>query len=224
MVSKGSTDLHSQLYNLGAYEFEKFVADLWAAHSWETERTTDSQDHGVDVFASKEDTIQHKIAIQAKRYGPNKTVGEPEIREYLGVKYQDPSIDAVVIVTTAEFTRDAEDWADENSVQLVDGDDLIEMIDEVEESESISQYISARNSNPEEADSFIETEQDEQFASGDGVSSDVQSDETEQHERPDYYRGFVGQVRMFSDLFRVFYYKYIFGVKSEDMDQYLPNR
>ena len=70
--------------------------------------------------------------IQAKRYGPNTTVGSPEVQQYASLRLQEDAVDTVTIVTTGEFSRQAEDLAPDLDVVLVDGEELLGVLDELE--------------------------------------------------------------------------------------------
>jgi len=78
------------------------------------------------VIAKKDEAFKQKMLIQAKRYGEGNKVGAPEIREYDSLRRQEDNVDAVVVVTTSSFTREAERTADDLNVKLVDGKTLID--------------------------------------------------------------------------------------------------
>jgi len=118
-----------RLQNVDPYEFEHFVGDLWEQDGWQTTVSQGSQDLGLDVEAVRTGTIDQKLAIQAKRYADDNKVGRPKVQRYHSLKQQDTDADAAVVVTTSTFTDTAEDWAGEHNVKLVDGSDLVDMID-----------------------------------------------------------------------------------------------
>lgn len=130
-MSKGQSaeDLRARMQEIDPYEFEDFVADVWNDRGWETEVSQGSNDMGVDIEAWKSDgLVDQKAVIQAKRYSDGNKVGRPKIQQYHSLKQQDSDADAAVVVTTSEFTRGAEEWADEHNVKLVDGEDLVNII------------------------------------------------------------------------------------------------
>lgn len=122
-----SSDRLAELRDLDPYEFEHYVASVWEARGWETEVQQQSRDQGIDVIAKKTDPFEQTQVIQAKRYGPNTKVGSPEIQQYASLRTQVPESDAVVVVTTGEFTDDARDLAEQLNVKLVDGQQLLDM-------------------------------------------------------------------------------------------------
>lgn len=106
------------------YEFEELVADVWEAQGYETTVTSGSSDRGIDVIAEKDGLVGEKVLIQAKRYGEGNKVGSREIREYGSLRRQEENVDAVIVVTTSSFTREAENTAEDLNVKLVDGESL----------------------------------------------------------------------------------------------------
>jgi hypothetical protein len=125
---------------MDSYDFEHLVADLWARQGWDTEVSQASSDAGIDVIATKENPYPQKKLIQAKRYGSNTTVGSPDMQQYYSLKEQEENVDSVVIVTSNEFTRDAEKRAQELNVKTVDGDELVELIDRLNGYSLLNKY------------------------------------------------------------------------------------
>lgn len=122
------------------WEFEHFVADLWARQGWETEVEQQSDDAGVDVRAVKTDPFDQKVLLQAKRYDSDNRVGGPEVQQYAALKQQEPDTDYVIVVTTSEFTDPAYARADEMNVKLVDGTDLVDIIREYDAWDLFEKY------------------------------------------------------------------------------------
>ena len=132
----------NRLQQMGNYDFEHFVGDLWERMGWTCEVSQESVDAGVDVVAKKSNPYPQKELIQAKRYGPNTTVGGPDIQQYASLKHQESGVDSVVVVTSNSFTRAAEERANELNVKLVDGDGLVSMIDDLNAEDLVKQYAS----------------------------------------------------------------------------------
>lgn len=116
------------LSQIDPYDFEKLVAKIWEEHGWETTVTSSSQDRGIDVIAKQELPIELKLLIQAKAYSVSNTIGSDEVRKYRTLYEQDPEADAVAIVTTGQFTSQAESLADDLSIRLVDGVEVMNLI------------------------------------------------------------------------------------------------
>jgi restriction system protein len=111
------------------YAFEEFVGDVWEHLGWQTRVVGEPGDRGIDVVATNGD---EKQLIQAKRYGPNTTVGSPEVQQYASLRLQEENVDQVTIVTTGEFSRQAKELAPELAVILVDGEGLLDVLSEIE--------------------------------------------------------------------------------------------
>jgi hypothetical protein len=134
-------ELKTVLLQMDPYEFEHFVADLWVRMGWETEVSDESMDEGVDVIARKQSPYEQTTLIQAKRYGPNTTVGSPDIQQYASLDRQYTGVDKVVVVTTNEFTNQARDLAERLNVKLIDGDTLAELVVEHDALDLVDEYL-----------------------------------------------------------------------------------
>ncbi|SNR56227.1 restriction endonuclease [Halorubrum vacuolatum] len=137
----GPDDLKAVLQRMDPYEFEHFIGALWDRMGWETSVSTESMDEGVDVTARKESPYPQTLLIQAKRYGPNTTVGSPDVQQYASLRHQYAGVDKVLIVTTNEFTGQAKDLADRLNVKLIDGDDLARLIIEREALDLVADFL-----------------------------------------------------------------------------------
>jgi restriction system protein len=121
--------LRRRLQQMDPYDFEEFVADVWEYLDWETRVVGEPGDQGIDVIATNG---ERKQLIQAKRYGPNTTVGSPEVQQYASLRLQEDNVQQVTIVTTGEFSRQAEELAPDLDVILVDGEELLAVLEELE--------------------------------------------------------------------------------------------
>lgn len=133
-------EMKQRLQNINPYEFEHFVGDLWEEEGWSTTVSQESNDQGVDVIADKSGTIDQRLAIQAKRYSEGNKVGRPKVQQYHSLKQQDTSADAAVVVTTSGFTKDARLWAHDHNVKLVNGDDLVDMVEKHDARDLVEEY------------------------------------------------------------------------------------
>lgn len=165
-MSRSLTDreLKNQLQEMGDYDFEHFVADLWEQQGWRTEVEQQSNDAGVDVRAIQTTPYRQKQLIQAKRYSSSTKVGGPDIQQYYGLKDQEQGVDSAIIVTTSSFTRSAKQRADELNVKLVNGDDLVEMVHTQGAYSLLDEYIDINDHEP--GLSHEEPEQQHEFNEG----------------------------------------------------------
>jgi len=144
--AEGSTvdtpaQLKAILQQMDPYEFEHFVADLWKRMGWETTVSTASADKGVDITARKSRPYEQLLLIQAKRYGPNTTVGSPDVQQYASLRHQFENVDKVLIVTTNGYSRQAREIAEDLNVKLIDGDGLVELINEYDSLDLVAEYL-----------------------------------------------------------------------------------
>lgn len=134
-------ELKTVLQQMDPYEFEHFVADLWERMGWETDVSAAAMDEGVDVIARKQTPYEQTTLIQAKRYGPNTTVGSPDIQQYASLGQQYTGVDKVVVATTNEFTGQAYDLAERLNVKLINGDTLAELVGEHDALDLVDEYL-----------------------------------------------------------------------------------
>lgn len=128
MLEVDQESLRRFLHEMDEYECENLVADLWAQRGWQTQVTSESRDHGIDIVARKSSPISQKQLIQVKRYGSGNKIGRADIQQYGSLHRQESNVDAVIVVTTSSFTEPARSTARKLNVKLVDGADLTEQI------------------------------------------------------------------------------------------------
>lgn len=133
--------LKAALQRMDAYEFEHFIGDLWERMGWQTEVSTAAADKGVDVTATKTSPYEQTLLIQAKRYGPNTTVGSPEIQQYASLRHQYHGVDKVLLVTTNGYTNQATELAEKLNVKLLDGDELVQLVLEHDALDLVAEYL-----------------------------------------------------------------------------------
>ncbi len=113
---------------MDGYEFEKFLSHLFSILGYDVEETRKSKDQGADLFVKRFGT---KIVIQAKNYTDN--VGNSAIQQAIAAKaFYD--CDEAMVVTNSYFTSSAKELAENTDVKLVDRDELINYIDEYNQS------------------------------------------------------------------------------------------
>ena len=115
--------------------FEKVVVDLLIAMGYgdgdaEAGRVTGrSGDGGIDGTIREDALGLDEVYVQAKKYAAGNTVGENDLRNFVG------AIDAAgttkgVFVTTAGFTRAAKDYVEKSPkrIVLIDGEELARLM------------------------------------------------------------------------------------------------
>jgi len=117
----------SKIDIMEGYEFEEYLRTLFFYEGYKATLTTWSKDYGADIILNKDNKI---IVVQAKRY--NKVVGLKSVQEALGSMKHYNATEAFV-VTNSHFSSEAETLAKENSIRLIDREELIEMYTRVKE-------------------------------------------------------------------------------------------
>ncbi|MFA4855263.1 MAG: restriction endonuclease [archaeon] len=108
--------LENNFKELTPYEFEEFVAKLFDAMGYETKVTKKTGDYGIDVIARKGKDV---IAIQVKQFAAGNNVGNRDIQRLLGaMQLKDVKANKGIVVTTSDFTVQAEHQASETPVEL----------------------------------------------------------------------------------------------------------
>lgn len=134
--------LREQISNLTPYEFEQFVADLWDARGWETTVTTESNDRGIDIIATRQRPFSERQLIQVKQYSKENPVSSPEVQQYSSLKHQENNVDSVIIVTSSRLSKQAKEVAEKLNVKIVNFDALYKLI-----VENNLEYIAEKHTN-----------------------------------------------------------------------------
>lgn len=137
------------LQAMDSYAFEQFLGNLWERKGWETRVSEESNDRGVDIRATKAYPYDQQLVIQAKRHGPETTVGGLDIQQYASLAHQEDGIDKVAIVTTNEFTPQARTMADDLNVERLNGTDLVAVIRQENAIDLVAEYADIEASHNE---------------------------------------------------------------------------
>ncbi|MBI3977992.1 MAG: protein kinase [Chloroflexi bacterium] len=108
--------------------FEALVRDLLAAMGYRATLTKASHDGGVDVEAvNPAPIIGGKVVVQCKRY--TGTIRVSAVRELYGVAMHAKASKGILI-TTSDFSADALRFAQDKPIELIDGQQLLELLRE----------------------------------------------------------------------------------------------
>jgi len=113
---------HADLLELSPQEFEQFVAVLFRQKGFRVRHRGGSGDHGVDLEIQRKDG--RRAIVQCKRY--QRTVGEEVVRDLFGTLVHERAARAF-LVTTADISAAAYDWASDKPMTLVDGKSLVDL-------------------------------------------------------------------------------------------------
>lgn len=114
---------------LTGVEFEKVIAEALRQMGLEVQTTKATGDGGIDIIAVlNQPFVGGRFLIQCKRYAEDAVIGAPTVREFYGAFKADRTAHKAILVTTARFSPQAQQFAQENGVELIDGARLRELI------------------------------------------------------------------------------------------------
>jgi len=104
-------------------KFEFLVADVFEKMGYQAEVTKGSNDGGKDIILRKDGEV---MLVEVKRYCKS-TIGRPLIQ-----KLHSACVDAKAaggyFVTLSQFNKNAREYAKRHNIELVDGNELIRMM------------------------------------------------------------------------------------------------
>ena len=107
--------------------FEKMVVELMEKMGYGRGQITQkSRDEGIDGMVYHDKLGFDVIYIQAKRYDLEKTVGRPELQKFGGA-IPEKNVKGL-FVTTGRFSQDAQKYANDRHIILIDGQRLAELM------------------------------------------------------------------------------------------------
>lgn len=110
-------------FSLNGYEFEKSLAEVFAANGFEAYLTSKSNDGGVDIILKNKENDE--IYVQCKAF--HGKAGVAIVRELYGVM-QSNGISQGIIACLGGFTSGAQDFAKDKNIKLLSIDEIIKMI------------------------------------------------------------------------------------------------
>jgi HJR/Mrr/RecB family endonuclease len=109
------------LYQLTPKAFEQYVAGLFRKKGYKVRVRGRSGDHGVDLELEQPG---RRAIVQCKRY--RHPIGPDIVRELFGTMIHE-RVHHAFLVTTAEISQAARDWARDKPMTLIDGSTLVEI-------------------------------------------------------------------------------------------------
>ena len=107
-------------------EFEEAVAEILARSSYRRVRVVGkAADLGVDIACF--DRRGRPVAVQCKRHAPGIAVGSREVQQLLG-SITHVGAERGILVTTSRFSAPAIDLAEQHGIKLIDGENLVGMV------------------------------------------------------------------------------------------------
>ena len=105
-------------------KFEEYCGHLFTAMGYDVRVTPKTNDGGYDLVLHK---YKEKTIVECKCYAFRHSIGRPLIQKLVGAN-QTAQADRVVFITTSDYSREAEDYAKEMNVELIDGEKLLNLI------------------------------------------------------------------------------------------------
>ena len=90
--------------------------------------TKASRDGGIDGIIYEDKLGFNLIYIQAKRWAVDQVIGKPEVQKFVGALAGPPKIEKGLFITTASFSKEAQKYAEDNHLILVDGKKLTDLM------------------------------------------------------------------------------------------------
>jgi len=125
-------DLLQWLQGMKPTEFEDYIANLFSRLGYKTQAVGKAYDGGIDVVAEK-DGIKHYI--QCKKFITS-TVGVGAMRDFYGAIADHLAKGKGYFITTNKFTLEAERFAEDKPIELIDGFRLVKYIRQTEKAEN----------------------------------------------------------------------------------------
>lgn len=120
-----------RLSKLTPRKFEEAVAQVFQRYGYDVELTPYVRDAGVDILLKDKDGNRH--AVQVKQYASGAPIGRPALQNLQGAMLN-AEADRAILLTLSHFSEPAIRYAKTHGIRLIDGDELIEMFLDLEES------------------------------------------------------------------------------------------
>ena len=133
----------NELRHLKPSEFEDYIAHLFNKLGFTAEKVGGAYDGGIDVIAVK-DNVKHYI--QCKKFITSQ-VDVGSIRNFYGALVDHLANGKGYFITTNKFTLEAEKFAEDKPIELIDGYRLIEYIKSVEDKDGAAYKINEAKEN-----------------------------------------------------------------------------
>ena len=106
-------------------EFERTIATLLAASGFvDVEVVGGPGDLTADITCR--DDVGRYVVVQCKQYWPTQAVGSGPMQQFIGMGRVHHEAERMIYVTTARYTKPAQELAERHHIELVDGSALIE--------------------------------------------------------------------------------------------------
>jgi len=118
-------ELKDDFAGLSPKEFEKFIANLFRKMGFRVRITPYVKDYGADIIAERG---KDRVLVQVKKYKKGHHVGAQDVQRTLGAMWKHKA-NKSILITTSDFTIEAEEQAKEAPIELWNRGLLYRMID-----------------------------------------------------------------------------------------------
>lgn len=130
LIEYANNQIRNYIQSLSPYDFQDMVAALLRAMGYYTPFIAPKgKDGGIDIIAYQDSlgTKPPRIKVQVKHYKKENNISVDVVRSLIG--QLKPTMDVGIIVTTSDFTTDAQIEArqSEKSIRLIDGEEFIQL-------------------------------------------------------------------------------------------------
>ena len=130
LIEYANNQIRNHIQSISPYDFQDMVAALLRAMGYYTPFIAPKgKDGGVDIVAYQDalGTKPPRIKVQVKHYKKENNISVDVVRSLIG--QLKPNMDVGIIVTTSDFTTDAQIEArqSERSIRLIDGEEFIQL-------------------------------------------------------------------------------------------------
>ena len=126
-------ELLTTVHGMSPHFFERFVVQLmegmgYGGYEGAGFVTKYNNDGGIDGIIDEDKLGFNRIYIQAKRWALDTVIGRPEIQKFVGALADQPKVSKGLYITTARFSNQAQEYAKNQHVILIDGKKLAELM------------------------------------------------------------------------------------------------
>lgn len=120
-------DVRHNLQDLDPYKFEEAVSLMFKAQGFKNVRTTSgSGDYGADILMEDK---RNKYVVEVKKYSRDNLIGRPALQKLQGACEHYRAM-GMKFVTLGYFSNEAKNYAKNNNIHLINGDELVSMFNE----------------------------------------------------------------------------------------------
>lgn len=136
LINKRNNEVEIELLNklreTDPIFFEKLVIKLldtmgYSGKNGNVHVTTQSNDGGIDGIINQDPLGTSTVYLQVKRYAEKNVVGRPAIQGFYGA-LASVNADRGVFITTSSFSKEAEEFAKNQGIVLIDGIQLTQLM------------------------------------------------------------------------------------------------